>query len=154
LFDIIKKSDDQEQIKKDLTIYMLASLKENPDPAKPEGVSDEEYVKYTIEQIATPWMIYFIKYNPAIILEKVKCPVLAINGSKDLQVPPKENLTAIQSALTKGGNNNVTAKELPNLNHLFQECETGSPSEYAEIEQTFSPVAMELVLSWINEQVK
>jgi fermentation-respiration switch protein FrsA (DUF1100 family) len=99
-------------------------------------------------------MVYFIKYDPSIILEKVKCPVLAINGSKDLQVPSKENLPAIQAALVKGGNEKVTTKELANLNHLFQESETGSPSEYAEIEQTFSPVALELVLSWIQEQVK
>jgi len=154
LFEIIKKSNDIEQIKKDLTTHMLVSLKENPDAGKPEGIADEEYVNYTVEQIATPWMIYFIKYNPAIILEKVKCPVMAINGSKDLQVPPKENLSAIQTALAKGGNHKVTAKELPNLNHLFQECETGSPSEYSEIEQTFSPAALELVLNWIQEQVK
>lgn len=133
---------------------MLASLKENPDSGKPEGVSDEEYVNYTVEQIAAPWMVNFIKYNPAIILEKVKCPVLAINGSKDLQVPAKENLTAIHAALVKGGNQKVTTKELAYLNHLFQECETGSPSEYSEIEQTISPVALELVLSWIQEQVK
>ena len=154
LFEIIKKSTDLDQIKKDLSVHMLASLKENPDSGKPEGVSDEEYVKYTVEQIATPWMVYFIKYNPAIILGKVKCPVLAINGSKDLQVPAKENLTAIQTALAKGGNQKVTIKELDKLNHLFQECETGSPSEYSEIEQTISPVALELMLNWINEQVK
>ena len=154
LFEIIKKSTDLDQIKKDLSVHMLASLKENPDSGKPEGVSDEEYVKYTVEQIATPWMVYFIKYNPAIILGKVKCPVLAINGSKDLQVPAKENLTAIQTALAKGGNQKVTIKELDKLNHLFQECETGSPSEYSEIEQTISPAALELMLNWINEQVK
>ncbi len=154
LFEIIKKSTDLDQIKKDLSVHMLASLKENPDSGKPEGVSDEEYVKYTVEQIATPWMVYFIKYNPAIVLGKVKCPVLAINGSKDLQVPAKENLTAIQTALAKGGNQKVTIKELDKLNHLFQECETGSPSEYSEIEQTISPAALELMLNWINEQVK
>ena len=154
LFEIIKKSTDATQLKKDLTIHMLASLIESPDAGKPEGVSDEDYVNYTVEQIATPWLVYFIKYDPSIILEKVKCPVLAINGSKDLQVPSKENLTAIHAALIKGGNQKVTTKELANLNHLFQECATGSPSEYSEIEQTISPVALELMLNWINEQVK
>ena len=96
----------------------------------------------------------FIKYNPAIALEKVKCPVLALNGSKDLQVPAKVNLEAVSKALAKGKNKNVTIKELPNLNHLFQECKTGSPSEYAEIEQTFSPVALTEVLKWIQTQIK
>lgn len=99
-------------------------------------------------------MYNFIKYDPAPMLEKVNCPVLAINGEKDLQVPPVVNLDAIKEALEKGGNKDVTTKELANLNHLFQECETGSPEEYATIEQTFSPIALEVVLNWILKQVK
>ncbi len=104
--------------------------------------------------LSSPWMQYFIKYDPAPALEKVSCPVLAINGEKDLQVPAKENLEAIKVGLEKGGNTNVTTMELPGLNHLFQEATTGAPSEYAEIEQTFSPKVMEVVLEWIKEQVK
>jgi hypothetical protein len=95
-------------------------------------------------------MQYFIKYDPAPTLEKVKCRVLALNGEKDLQVPPGQNLPAIKAALIKGGNNKVTTIELPNLNHLFQECKTGSPGEYAQIEQTFSPIALEEITRWIN----
>jgi len=95
-----------------------------------------------------------MKFNPATTLEKVKCPVLAVNGEKDLQVPPKENLTAIKNALTKGGNKNVTTIEFPNLNHLFQECKTGSPDEYATIEQTFSPTALYEITKWIKIQTK
>jgi hypothetical protein len=87
-------------------------------------------------------------------LESVKCPVLAVNGEKDLQVPPGVNLPAIEKALKKGGNKQVTVKEFPNLNHLFQECKTGSPGEYAEISQTFSPVAMEYISGWILQQTK
>jgi len=77
-----------------------------------------------------------------------------LNGEKDLQVPPKENLEAIHKALTKGGNKNVTTNELANLNHLFQECQTGAPAEYATIEQTFSPTALTLILNWIKMQTK
>ena len=117
-------------------------------------MSDEDFVKLKVKQIANPWMQYFIKYNPALALEKVKCPVLAINGEKDLQVPPKENLEAIKKALTKGGNKKVTTNELPNLNHLFQECKTGSPDEYATIEQTLSPTALTEILNWIKMQTK
>ncbi len=71
-----------------------------------------------------------------------------------MQVSPKVNLDAIKKALGKGGNKNVTTKELPNLNHLFQECETGLPSKYATIEQTFSPIALEKISNWILKQVK
>lgn len=80
--------------------------------------------------------------------------MLAINGGKDLQVPAEENLSAIGDALKKAGNKNVTLKELPGLNHLFQKSETGSPSEYGSIEQTFSPVALEVVSEWILEQLE
>jgi fermentation-respiration switch protein FrsA (DUF1100 family) len=99
-------------------------------------------------------MVYFIKYDPAVALKKVKCPVLAINGEKDLQVSPKENLEAIKYALSEGKNKKATTKSIPGLNHLFQSCETGSPSEYGNIEETFSPVAMLEITKWIKSQVK
>jgi len=153
-FDIVKKSNNLELLNIDLTTFIKQSLKDNPNEEKPQGMSDDDFVKLQVKQIATPWMQYFIKYNPAPALEKVKCPVLAVNGEKDLQVPPKENLEAIKKALTKGGNKNVTIKELPNLNHLFQECKIGSPDEYATIEQTFSPTALTEILKWLQAQTK
>lgn len=153
-FDIVNKSNNIEQLNIDLTNFIKQSLVENPNAGKPQEMSDEEFVKLQVNQIANPWMQYFIKYNPAPALEKVKCPVLAINGEKDLQVPPKENLEAIKNALTKGGNKKVTTKDLPNLNHLFQECKTGSPDEYAKIEQTFSPTALTEILNWMQTQTK
>lgn len=153
-FDIVNKSNSLEQLNTDLTNYIKQTLKDNPNAEKPEGMSDDDFVKLQVNQITNPWMQYFIKYNPVPTLEKVKCPVLALNGEKDLQVPPKENLEAIKKALTKGGNKKVTTKELPNLNHLFQECKTGSPDEYATIEQTFSPIALTEILKWIQAQTK
>jgi pimeloyl-ACP methyl ester carboxylesterase len=148
-FDLVKKSASTEQLKSDLTTFLKQTLKDNPTD-KPEGMSEESFIQLQVNQIANTWMQYFIKHNPVTVLEKVKCPVLAINGEKDLQVPPKENLEAIKNALAKGGNKKVTIKELPNLNHLFQECTTGAPSEYASIEQTFSPKALSEILSWIQ----
>jgi pimeloyl-ACP methyl ester carboxylesterase len=153
IFDIVNESNNLEQLNNELTIYLTQSLNDNPE-GKPAGMSDDDFVKLQVKQIANPWMQYFIKYDPTPALEKVKCPVLAINGEKDLQVPPKENLEAIKKALTKGGNKKVTTKEFPNLNHLFQECKTGSPDEYATIEQTFSPTALTEILNWIQTQTK
>ena len=149
VYKIIKQSTTMEQLKIDLTNYYKQALKENPN-----GMSEDQFVNLMVENLATPWMQYFISYNPVPTLEKVKCPVLAINGAKDLQVPPKENLEGIKKAVTKGGNKNMTTIELPNLNHLFQECTTGSPKEYGTIEQTFSPTALTIVLNWIKAQTK
>lgn len=152
VFDIVKKSTGPENLNADLTKYIGQALKENPNAAKPAGMSDDDFVQLQVSQITTPWMQYFIKYNPAQDLEKVTCPVLALNGEKDLQVPPKENLEAIKKALSKGGNKKSTIIELPNLNHLFQECKTGSPTEYATIEQTISPTALVEILNWLRAQ--
>ena len=115
---------------------------------------NEEQINAITNQITSPWMVTFLKFDPVSALEKVKCPVLAINGDKDLQVPADVNLGAINKAVANGGNRKVTTKVLPNLNHLFQECKTGLPTEYGIIEQTFSPIALEEISKWILVQVK
>jgi len=102
-----------------------------------------------VRQLNIRWLRYFLNYDPAQALRKVRCPVLALNGEKDLQVPPKQNLPAIRNSLKAGGNKNFEVDELPGLNHLFQTAKTGSPAEYAEIEETISPVALEKISSWI-----
>ena len=152
VFEMVKKSDSIDQLKTDLTNFLKQEMKDNPD--KPKDMSDDDFVKIQLNRILNPWMLNFIKYNPATALKKVKCPVLALNGEKDMQVPPKENLSAIKEALEEGGNKKVTIVELQGLNHLFQECKTGSPSEYATIEQTFSPVALNEILTWIKVQIR
>jgi len=116
------------------------------------GKIPEAQIDPTIKQLTSPWVRYFIAYDPAPALRKVKCPVLAIDGEKDVQVPPKQNLPAIRRALEEGGNQHTEADELPGLNHLFQTAKTGLPSEYGEIEETMSPVAMEKIASWILKQ--
>ncbi len=105
-----------------------------------------------ITKITSPWFRYFLTYDPAVALRKVKCPVLAIDGEKDRQVSPEQNLPVIRQALTEGGNKNFEVDELPGLNHLFQTAKTGAVSEYAEIEETMSPVAMQKIAEWILKQ--
>jgi hypothetical protein len=153
-FDIVIKASDQDQLKTDLTDYLKKTINEFPADQKPSGMSDEDLIKMLLNQIANPWMQYFIKYDPVPALQKVKCPVLALNGEKDLQVPPEENLGAIEKALEKARTKKVTIKEMPGLNHLFQECTIGSPDEYSLIEQTFSPAALEVITEWIQRIVK
>ncbi len=111
-------------------------------------------IESQLKILLSPWFRYFIKYDPYPTLKKVKCPVLAINGEKDLQVPPKENLSAIEQALKEGGNENYKIIEMPELNHLFQHSKTGAPIEYGNIEETFSEDAMKVIADWILEVTK
>jgi fermentation-respiration switch protein FrsA (DUF1100 family) len=153
-FEMVLKAKSDEALKTDLKKFLTESQKNSPSLNKPKGISDEEFVNIQLNQITSPWMLYFIRFDPAATLQKVKCPVLAIDGEKDLQVPAKGSLEAIDKALKKGGNKKVTIKEFTGLNHLFQECKTGLPSEYINIEQTFSPLAMEEISKWILQQTK
>ena len=114
------------------------------------GVVPEAQLEASLQQIRTPWFRYFLTYDPATALKKVRCPVLAINGEKDIQVPPGQNLPAIRKALESAGNRNFEVVELPGLNHLFQTAKTGAIGEYAEIEETISPVALEKIAGWLT----
>lgn len=105
-----------------------------------------------IKQLNGPWMLHFLAFNPATAWEKVKCPVLAMNGEKDTQVNASVNLTAISAALEKSGNYNYKTLLLPGLNHLFQNCTTGAPSEYAVIEEDFSSDALQYMIGWLRTQ--
>ena len=117
---------------------------------KMAGDVPEEMMDVQIKQVTSPWFRYFLTYDPALALEKIKCPVLAINGSLDKQVLPDQNLPAIRKALAN--NPHAEIDELPGLNHLFQTAKTGSPSEYAQIEETMSPVALDKMATWILKQ--
>jgi pimeloyl-ACP methyl ester carboxylesterase len=116
------------------------------------GQVPEAQIGAAIKSTSSPWFRYFISYDPAATLRKVKCPVLAVIGSKDLQVPPEQNIPAIRKALQDAGNQKFEVDELPGLNHLFQTAKTGSPAEYAQIEETISPVALEKIAAWVAKQ--
>jgi uncharacterized protein len=114
-----------------------------------QNSDNDAYINMQVNQVTSPWFRFFLQHDPYAELAKLKVPVLAINGENDLQVPSKENLKAIEDALTEGGNDNYKLVEMPGLNHLFQTSETGAVSEYNKIEETFSPAAMEIIAEWI-----
>ena len=100
-----------------------------------------------VKQANSPWISYFINYDPAIDMAKTRCPVMAINGSKDCQVIADLNMEGISKALPAGTPRRLATYE--GLNHLFQHCETGLPSEYSNIEETLSPQVLEDMAGWI-----
>lgn len=105
-----------------------------------------------VKNMISPSFRFNLAYDPKPILMKVRCPVLAINGEKDIVVACAENLSAIEAALMTGGNNRCTVKVMPRLNHLFQTCETGSFGECVKIEETLAPIALDLIGNWIVQQ--
>ncbi len=152
MFAVMKQEPDSLKAAQKLRDILKKSLAEISNDEKEKMSGADAQIDVQIKQVMNPWFRFFLTYDPKSALKKVKCPLLAINGEKDLQVPPKENLAAIEEALKEGGNTNYTIKELPNLNHLFQTAETGSPSEYGKIEETISPTALKVMGDWILEQ--
>ncbi|KOS06304.1 hypothetical protein AM493_09860 [Flavobacterium akiainvivens] len=154
VYTIIKEPVSKEEMKTKLRNVFLTDLK---PLFVSKGIPEAEvsqYIDLQIGELTSAWYVQFIKSQPGQYLEKVKCPILALNGTNDVQVAAKANLDAVKRAGEKSGNKKVITKEMPGLNHLFQTSTTGSLSEYGQIEETFAPAALTEILNWIKVQVK
>lgn len=109
----------------------------------------KDAIEAQVKTNLSPEMRSLVNYDPAPVLGKVKCPVLAMNGALDLQVSAKLNLPGIAAALAAGGNPDITIVSMPNLNHLFQHAKTGLMQEYSESEETFAPQALQVLGDWL-----
>ncbi len=118
-----------------------------------QGDAADAYIRMQATQLSTPWFRTFLTLDPRLWLKRIDKPVLVIIGEKDLQVPADENLAAIEGALTEGRHAMTRIVKLPGLNHLFQTATSGSPSEYARIEETIAPIALEMIGDWIRDVV-
>lgn len=145
IYNEILRNQQLDSCRKSIRKIMKNTLADT-DELKNGG---EAMINIQLNQLTSPWMLNFIRYNPAPALEKVKCRVLALNGSLDLQVPADINLKAIETALQTGNNKQYKIMKLEGLNHLFQTCKTGSPNEYTSIEGTISPQVLLELESWI-----
>ena len=156
LFHVVTEESDDDVRRERLEAVLREALSEMSEEERAALGSTEEaeegWIRSQLSSLSGPWFRYFLLHDPRPVLREVEVPVLALNGELDLQVPPAENLAAIEAALREGGNEAFVVHELPRLNHLFQTAETGAPTEYARIEETMSPKAMDLVAEWILEQ--
>ncbi len=145
-YDLVQNEEDSAA----LTGKLKALVKESGlDAALPPPALEAQ-----LRMMTSPWFRFFLSYDPLPDLKKTKCPVLALYGDKDLQVPPKINLPMLQKAFEDGGNRQADVKQLPELNHLFQHAYTGSPTEYAAIDETFSPDALKIIAEWLAPRTK
>lgn len=152
IYQVINENNDNQIAKEKIKeLYLPLFMGKDSALLKEKGITESSVQAQTFT-LLSPWFRYFIGFNPDVYLSKVKCPVLAINGTKDTQVSAVENLEGIKSSLTKC-NNNYTIKLIENKNHLFQTAKTGAPSEYSEIEETFAPDVLEIINNWLQKNV-
>jgi pimeloyl-ACP methyl ester carboxylesterase len=148
LFAVLRKEKDNKKAElKIMALYReILEREKSPKEDIDKAVSQ---LKATFGESTYTWLRFFLFTDPSAFWKKVKCPVLALNGEKDVQVAAHENLPAIEKAVRSSGNKAVKAMQLPGLNHLFQHCKTGLPAEYGEIEETFSPEVLQIISDWI-----
>lgn len=132
LFDLIKAEPDPAALKEKARPLIAAAIDDLPAEERAAPGDPSRRIEALVAQTSSPWLRYFVTHDPRPVLSKVRCPVLALGGGKDLQVVAKKNLAAIRAALKAGGNRDVTIRELPGLNHLFQTAQTGSPSPFLD----------------------
>jgi uncharacterized protein len=149
MYSILKKEPDNKKASEKMGAEYKKSLEKKKITAE-ETEKEMTQFQAGIRQATTPWFRYFIVTNPSVYWKKVKCPVLALNGSLDLQVAADVNLPAIEKAVKSSGNTLVRTVKMQGLNHLFQHCKSGMPSEYGNIEETFSPEVLKIMADWIN----
>jgi dipeptidyl aminopeptidase/acylaminoacyl peptidase len=157
LYNVLTSNGDMETLRPELSKEVERSYNDLPEAQKKTITDKKEYIKSMVDmqfkQLGSPWMTYFLTYDPALALEKVTCPVLGLFGELDLQVPPSQSKEPMENALKKGGNKDYKIVVLPKANHLFQSATTGSPSEYAKLPKEFVPEFLDTVKDWIAERV-
>jgi hypothetical protein len=149
LFELINQANDIESAKVAVEKKLKKISKTLSKNTLDTYGGKTEFIDQNLVAFINPWMFYFLRYNPAVDLKKVKCNVLALNGSKDLQVPSKENLAAIEMNVKNPGKTKEIL-EMPNLNHLFQNCLTGNITEYGALEETISPAVLEKINEFLS----
>lgn len=151
LFAAVRAEQDTSVLIPRLRRIVVEGLDRMPERTRAMGPA---FVEGQVAMVSSPWFRWYLQYDPQPTLRKVACPLLAVIGGRDLQVPPRENLPAIRQALRTGGNRDYAVVELPNLNHLFQTCRTGLPDEYGTIEETIAPAALDTMTTWITAHVR
>jgi dienelactone hydrolase len=147
LFSAILKKAPAADLKAKLLALAEAQVRGQVPKEELEAGLEKE-----VQGLTEPAFDHLLRHDPRPDYRKITVPVLALNGTKDVQVSADQNLPEIAKALKEAGNADVTTRKLEELNHAFQKCTTGSPAEYAQIDQTMDPTLLDLVRDWIRER--
>lgn len=154
MYDLSNKYPDMNDIKRVFQPEFEAWRAKQPEAfllkSGLKGPNADRLINSLSNRFYLPWMRYLVHYDPEVVLSKIKMPVLAINGEKDVQVLSKPNLDGFRKYLTQAGNKQFKTISFPGLNHLFQHATTGEVGEYGTIEETISPEVLQVITAWIR----
>ena len=153
LFKLLREEDVDAQKLEQLSTALRKGLGtlDNNNTRDEAGAGDFGVaIGEQFEDLESFWLKSFVQLDPAETMRKVHCPVLALNGDSDLEVPADLHLSAIETAIRSGGNDQVMTRRLPELNHLFQTTRVGFPNKYSAIDETISPAVLKGISQWIG----
>lgn len=155
VFEAIRTNSGWDELEKQSRSEIDAAAANVPEGQR-QAVQQAGYQQVTaqLKGVRTPWFRFFLTFDPATVLAKVRCPVLAFFGELDFQVPVDVNKPVMEQVLAKAGNRDVTVKVLPKANHLYQEAKTGDIAEYATLKKEFVPDLLPTMTTWIQQRVK
>jgi dienelactone hydrolase len=157
IYELMVSGKDLDEVRKEFRASVVDQLNSMTEVQRKAITNQEEFIKIGVEariaSLQSPWFKFFLTYDPALALKKVKCPVLALFGELDTQVPAELNKKAMESPLKKAGNKDYTFKVIPRADHLFLLAKTGSPSEYASLKKEFVSGFLDTISDWILKRV-
>jgi uncharacterized protein len=154
LLRLIESATDSSALFRPARQLIEAQVALQPEGTKPPPDALDAQARGAVSQMTSPWFRTFLTHDPRVALRKVKVPVLVLQGDLDFQVDPDRNVPQIEAALKSAGNNQVTVRRFPGLNHMFQKAEAGMALEYAAIAETINPAVLSAVAEWIGTEVK
>ena len=157
VINTVINNGDLEALKKELIDLFISDYDSLSEETRKSITDKNVYAKDraegTIKSFSMPWMKYFLAYDPKDALVKVSCPVLALFGELDLQVPPSQSEQPMRDALSKSSSKDITFKIFPKANHLFQSATNGSPNEYGTLPKEFVDGFLDYISGWILNRV-
>jgi len=151
MLDVITTVKDTSVMRKKLIALFNKQMKEMPEKERARRRFNLRAFNKQLDYMLTPWFLAYLKEDPRDYYAKVRCPVLALYGENDFQIDPVSNKNLLNEILKQAGNKNVKNIILKEMNHLFQESNTGLPAEYKKNKQTFSKEALKIILDWLNQ---
>jgi len=155
LVEAVRTNTGWDELEKESKAEIDAQAAKLPESQR-QAIQQAGYqqVAAELKSAHSPWFRFFLTFDPATVLTKVRCPVLAFYGELDFQVPAELNQPVLEQALAKAGNRDVTVKVLPKANHLYEEGKTGDFAEYATLKKEFVPDLVPTMTAWIQARVK
>ncbi len=150
----VKNGENPEKMFRPIFDEALKGYSRLPESVRKRFSNDTTYAKLyanqTVGSLKNPWVKFWFSYSPKDDLGQIECPILALYGGLDTQVPAKEDSVALRQATDFSGNKNIEVIIFPMANHLFQKATTGMPNEYSSLEKSFVPGFLDSIATWIN----